>query len=289
MKLRRAIHAIGFVHYVGLLAVLALGVIGYFFVAPHGRNVSVVIRLADKDMIWLDNGSPGNAAIQSIRPGIKEIDAFGRVVAEVTRVSSFDQPVRESQYAAKKTVYVTLTLRASYNETKDQYRYQGVVLQAGDWARFTIQSSIINGLVVQIPEHKSDQRTSVLLKAQMKTEGTFTHEPFAEVTGVDRYIADAIAIGDKVTDSEGNVLSEITDKVVTPALRVTVDQYGGVHYQSDPRKYDVLLTVRVSARKFSDELYYLDMVRLKVNAPLPLFLPHVDIEPRITEIISVGK
>lgn len=287
--MRKHIRAIGFIHYAGMLAALVLMVMGYFIFRPQSRDVSIVVRLADKDMIWLDNGSPQSAAIQTIRPGIKEVDAFGRVVAEVTRVSSFDQPVRESQYTPKKTVYVTLTLRASYSKTKDQYRYQGVVLQAGDWVRFTIQSSIINGLVVQIPERKTEQRVAVLLKAQMKTEGPFTREPFAEVTGVDRYIADAIVIGDTVTDSEGNVLAEVVDKAVTPALRVTVDQYGGVHYRQDPRKYDVFLTVRVFARKISDELYYLDMVRLKVNTQIPLFLSRIDIEPRITEIVSVGK
>jgi hypothetical protein len=289
MKVSKQIRNIGLVHYLGVLAALLLLVFGYFFLAPHTQEVSVVIRLADKDMIWLDNGSPRSVSVESIRPGIKETDAFGRVSAEVVRVSSFDQPVRESQYTQKKTVYVTLRLRASYNEKKDQYRYQGTVLQMGDWVRFTVQSSIINGLVMQIPSREDQQQTPVLLNAQLKTEGPFTHEPFSETTGVDRYIADAITVGDKVTDSEGNVLAEVLEKTVNPATRITIDQYGVVHTQQDTRKYDVMLSLRVTARRIGDELYYLDLVRLKVNAPLPLFLSKIDIEPRITEIVSVGK
>ena len=289
MKVSKQIRNIGLVHYLGVLAALLLLVFGYFFLAPHTQEVSVVIRLADKDMIWLDNGSPRSVSVESIRPGIKETDAFGRVSAEVVRVSSFDQPVRESQYTQKKTVYVTLRLRASYNEKKDQYRYQGTVLQMGDWVRFTVQSSIINGLVMQIPSREEQQQTSVLLNAQLKTEGPFTHEPFSETTGIDRYIADAITVGDKVTDSEGNVLAEVLEKTVNPATRITIDQYGVVHTQQDTRKYDVMLSLRVTARRIGDELYYLDLVRLKVNAPLPLFLSKIDIEPRITEIVSVGK
>ncbi len=289
MKIPKQIRNMGLVHYLGALAALLLLVFGYFLLAPHTQEVSVVIRLADKDMIWLDNGSPRSVSVESIRPGIKETDAFGRVSAEVVRVSSFDQPVRESQYIQKKTVYVTLRLRASYNEKKDQYRYQGTVLQMGDWVRFTVQSSIINGLVMQIPSRNDQQQTPVLLNAQLKTEGPFTHEPFSETTGVDRYIADAITVGDKVTDSEGNVLAEVLEKTVNPATRITIDQYGVVHTQQDMRKYDVTLSLRVTARRIGDELYYLDLVRLKVNAPLPLFLSKIDIEPRITEIVSVGK
>lgn len=289
MNAQKRIRSVGLMHYLGVLAAVLLLALGYFLLAPHTQDVSVVIRLADKDMIWLDNGSPRSVSVESIRPGIKETDALGRVSAEVVRVSSFDQPVRESQYTQKKTVYVTLRLRASYNKKKDQYRYQGTVLQMGDWVRFTVQSSIINGLVMQIPSHESQPQIPVLLKAQLKTEGPFTHEPFSETTGVDRYIADAITVGDKVTDSEGNILAEILEKTVSPATRITIDQYGVVHTQQDMRKYDVVLSLRVTARRIGDELYYLDLVRLKVNAPLPLFLSKIDIEPRITEIVSVGK
>lgn len=289
MKFRNALHSVGMRQYLSVLAILVSMMGGYLILGPKTRDVTVVVRLADKDARWLDNGSPRGVSAYDIQPGMKETDVFGRVASEVLRVTSFDQPVRESQYTPKKTVYVTLRLRAAYNGKTDQYRYQGTILQSGDWARFTVRSFIISGIITQIPVHAVQPPVPIVMKMQLKTEGQFNSDQFHETTGVDRYIADAITVGDRVVDSEGTILAEVLEKNVTRASRITFDQYGGVHVQEDPRKYDIFLTVRVFAQQLGTEFYYLDSVRLKVNATVPIFLPHIDIEPRITEIMSVGK
>ncbi len=283
------IQNIGFLEYAGIIVFVALAAIAYLFLSPKSKDVEVMVRLAEKDLIWIDNGSLRTNAASAVRAGMKEKDSLGRVIAEITRVNSFDQPSTESIYATKKTVYVTVRLRASYNERTGQYRYQGMTLQVGEWVRMTMQSTVISGLIVRVPSGQSEHVTWVTARAQLKFEGPFIHELFLETTGVDKAIAEAIVIGDAAKDSEGNVLAEILDKTVTPAIRTTWDIYGNVFNRRHPRKYDVMLTVRLAARRIGDGLYYLDSIPMKINASVPLFLSRIDIEPRITEIISVEE
>ncbi len=277
---------IGFIHYGGALLVLLLGIAAYVLMAPNYRGVLVTIRLAEKDIIWLDNGSPRAISADAIKVGMKEIDVFGRTTAEVVRVTSFDQPRTESPYTMKKAVYVTLRLRSSYNKSIDQYRYEGIILQVGDWVRFTVHSTVINGLIVRVPAQDANPYTWVTVKAQIKSEGPFIFESFAETTGVDKAIADAVVVGDMAKDSDGNILAEVLDKTVTPAMRTTWDIYGNVFNRPHPRKYDVILTLRLAVSKIGNDIYYLDSAPIKINSMVPLFLSRIDIEPRIIEIVS---
>lgn len=287
--MQKIIRRFGFVAYGSIMLLLVIAAVAYIVLSPRSKDVLVTVRLAEKDLIWTDQGSPRILVAGAIQPGMQEKDAFGRVVARVTRVVAFDQPTSESVFADKKMVYVTVRLRALHNARRNTYRYQGTMLQVGGWVRFTIQSTIINGLVVSVPAAERGKAVRATVKAQLKTEGWHSNQPFGETTGVDRFVADAIAVGDKATDSEGNVIAEITEKRVEPATRITGDLYGNVFLKRDPRKYDVYLTVRVAAREVSNELYYLDILRLKVNSSLPLFLSRIDILPNVTEIVSLDE
>lgn len=284
--IRTLVKHIGFLQYGVILLFVFVGIGAYMLMAPNYKSALVTIRLAEKDNIWLDNGSPRVFAADAVKVGMKETDAFGRVTAEVVHVTSFDQPRNESPYAMKKTVYVTLRLRASYTAATRQYRYEGVILQVGDWVRFTVSSTIINGLIVRVPGDDVVAPEWVTVKAQIKSEGPFLYESFAETTGVDKATADAVVVGDTAKDSDGNVLAEVLDKSVTPAMRTTWDSYGNVFNRPHPRKYDVVLTVRLAVRKIGRDLYYLDAAPIKINSMIPLFLSRIDIEPRVIEIVS---
>ncbi len=289
MNIKQLIGKVGFLEAIGIALLLFIAASGYLFLSPKSSDVTVTVRLADKDLIWLDSGSPKGIPAEAIREGMVEKDLFGRTVAEVIRVVAFDQPRSESYYVNKKTVYVTLKLRAAYNPKRDQYRYEGTLLQVGDWIRLTVQSTVINGIVVMLPAKDRQELKWMTVKTQIKNEGPFLYEPFNETTGIDRFAADAINVGDKATDSDGNVLAEVLDKRVQPASVMTGDQYGNIYDKKHPRKVDVFLTVKVAVRKVGNEWYYLDVLPVKVNVPLPLFLSNIDIEPRITEIVSVSE
>lgn len=283
MKLTPFIRRVGFLEYFGIALVLFVAIFAYFYLSPKSTDITVTVRLADKDLIWLDSGSPKGLPAQAVKVGMKEYDMLGRVVAEVVRVTSFDQPRNESYYTNKKTVYVTLRMRASYNKKKNQYRYEGSILQIGDWVRFSVQSTMINGLIVNVPAKDRPEPVWVTVKAQLKSEGPFIYEPFYETTGVDKATADAIRVGDTAKDSEGNILAEILGKQVTASTITASDYFGNVFLRPHPRKVDVLLTVRIATQKVEDQLYYLDVLPIKKNIPLPLFLSEIDIEPRILD------
>lgn len=287
MTLKQRVRRVGFIEYAGIAVLLLLVAFGYVFVSPNSKDVLVTIRLADKDLIWLDSGSPKGVPAESVRVGMKETDMFGRVNAEVVRVTSFDQPHKEIYYINKKTVYVTLRLRTSHNPKNNQYRYEGTVLQVGDWVRFTVQSTMINGIVTMVPSQDKPKPVWVTVKTRLKSEGIYLVEN--EMSGVDQTTANSVSKGDQVKDSEGNVLAEVLDKAVSPALVTVPDMWGFLHVREHPRKVDVVLTLRIAAYETAGELYYLDVVPIKLNTSLPLFFPFVDVEPRIVEIVSGPK
>lgn len=289
MSIKKLINRVGFLEYAGITTLLIIAALVYVFISPKSTDVLVTVRLAEKDLIWLDNGSPRGSAIEAIKVGIQGKDGLGRVNAEVVDVTSFDQWRTETPFVTKKTVYVTLRLRASYNSKSDQYRYQGTTLQVGEWVRLNIQSVIINGLIVRVPADEKEEPVWVTVKAQVKSDGPFIFEPFSETTGVDKAIADAIVVGDTAKDSSGAVLAEVMEKTVTPAQRTSWDIYGNVFNVPHPRKYDVFLTLRLATRKVGEELFFLDTSPIKVNAYVPLFLSRIDIEPRITEIVTSSR
>lgn len=258
----------------------------YIVWAPGAQYVDVVVRAAEKDLIWLDNGSPRIVSSDAIKAGAEEKDMFGRLVARVERVTSFRQPVVESSYAGKKTVYITVKLRARYNAKTGQYSYQGTTLDTGEWVRFAVRSVVINGLVLSRPGSTVGEYEYKTVNARLVSEGPFVYEPFSETTGVDRYTADAIHVGDEAKDSNGTVLAKVLEKTVIPASVITTDQYGNIYQKAHPRKVDVFLKIRVAVRKLGDEYMFLDTLPVKVNRPVPLFLPGIDIEPLITEVLS---
>lgn len=289
MSIKKLINRAGFLEYAGITMLLIIAALIYIFISPKSADVLVTVRIAEKDLIWQDNGSPKGTSAEAIRVGVQGKDGLGRVIAEVTDVTSFEQPRTGTPFTTKKTMYVTLRLRASYNDKSDQYRYQGTTLQVGEWVRLSIQSVIINGIIVRVPAGEKEKPVWVTVKAQVKSDGPLLHEPFTETTGVDKTIADAIVVGDTVKDSNGEILAEVLEKTVTPALRTSWDMYGNVFNKPHPRKYDVFLTIRLATRKVGDGLYYLDSSPIKINAPVPLFLSRIDIEPRITEIITSSQ
>ncbi len=289
MTMQKFIRRFGFFEYGGILLLFVAVAVAYVLLSPQSKDILITVRLAEKDLIWLDNGSPRAFGANVVHPGMKDKDALGRVTAEVTEVIAFDQPRQESPYVDKKTVYVTLRLRASHTTKTDQYRYQGTLLQVGEWVRFSINSTTINGLVISTPSSDIPKPVWVTVKAQLKPDDLFGREPFDETTGVDWYIAQAITVGDKATDSEGHIIAQILEKQVVPATRTTFDLNGNIYQRNHPRKFDVYITAKVAALRVNDELYYLDALRMKVNARLPLFLSRIDIEPRITEIVSVNE
>lgn len=164
-----------------------------------------------------------------------------------------------------------------------------MVLQAGDWFRVSIQSTIVNGVLVMVPAKQAEPPTYVTLKTRVKLESPFLYEPFSETTGIDPYTADAIIVGDKAVDSDGLVLAEVLEKTVRPASIIVTDQYGNVYERSHPRKVDVYLTLRIATQMIDDQLYYLDTIPVQVNLPIPLFLKNITVEPRIIEIVSTAS
>jgi hypothetical protein len=284
--MKHILKGIGFFEYV-LIAIVCMGIGLVAFIAlSRTAYITVTIKLENRDLLYTDNGAYSAIDVAVYKPGQIGKDAFGRVNAEIIGVRAIPMP-QTTTYGNKDAIYVSLKLLAGYNKAKDVYSYQGNNLEYGDWLRVEVGPVVVEGILTDINSRFANfARKTMVVKSQLKTEDPFAPAIFQNTTGVDPYIADAIHIGDEMKDEEGHVIVTILDKSVTPADTVTTDIYGNLYDKPNPRKKDVYLTVQLSVIRVGSNYYFLDDQPVQVNSRLPLLLPLIRIEPRVTEIVS---
>lgn len=276
----------GFFEYTLLaLILLALGSVAYIII-PRNGYATVTIRVGNRELLYNNEGSLPVVDTTQFVPGLEGKDAFGKVEAKILSVDSYPHP-KDTLYGRIQTVFVTTKVSAVYNAKRGTYKYKGTTMQMGDWMRIDIGPVTVEGVITDINGQFAKAKPETLrVKAQLKTEDPRIGSEFTSTTGVDPFIANAITVGDTMTDANGTVIATIVDKKTTPARTVVTDLYGHIFEQPNPRKIDVYLVVDLTVRKIEGALYFLSEEPVKVNGRLPLFLHAIDIEPRITEIVS---
>lgn len=279
-KLRRHAQKLSFFDtlMVGLFFVVAVTTFTFFF--RKTSYVTVRVRVTDRDVIWVYYNPP-SWFVYLFKEGMKEKNFLGTTTAEITDVYYYDSFTQTNEVINKKTVYLTIRLRANYNKRTGEYKYNGIAVSAGEALKINFGNILVNGLITEVEGLSSSYETVYpVLKAQIKDNNAV----FLGTTGVDQTTADALTAGDKVLDSNGNVAAEILKKEVFPAKTVTFDTFGAPHEYPHPRKKDIYLTVRVAAKKIGDELYYFDDFLVKIGAWIPLNFPKINVTAQITEI-----
>jgi len=239
----------GFFEYT--LAVIALVVCAgiVYLLAQKPEYITVVIRIANREMQYLDDGAPSAIDTRRFIPGLEGKDVFGRLNAQITGIDSFPKP-QTSEYGVKRTVYVTVKLAASYNARAGTYKYKGENIVFGEWIRIEVGPVVVAGIVSDINGRLYTPEMSLMrVKAQLKTEDPRERSVFENTTGVDAYIADAIHVGDVMYDGSGNAMATVLDKIVSPARTTTSDAYGNLYDRPNPRKKDVSLLLELRVRK----------------------------------------
>lgn len=267
--------------------VLSTAILAFFFLR-RSRHMEVIIKVTDKNVLYL-YGNPPTWFSEYFREGMIAKDGLGRKTAEIKRVYRYNTAPN------KKAVYLTLDLKVDYSLASGKFSYEGKPLVIGAPIKVEFQDLLVEGLVTYVEGVVDEKRTrEVLVETQIMRDS----EVFPETNGVPAYIAEALDVGDVVKDSLGNILITIVDKKVEPAKKIVSDSTGNLFIRRDPLKKDIFLTLKLRVTEINNKIsgseYYLfDNVRVSVGQKIPLHLRNISIYqdmsiyPTVTKILEV--
>jgi len=259
-----------------IFLILAIGFFAFFF--RQSKQLTVRLKITEKNVLYAYS-TPPSWFVYLFKSGMSEKDGFGRINAEVLDVYFYDTA------PAHKAAYLTLSLKTTYNGRSQEYKYKGNPVVVGESLRVNLDGILAEGLIVGVDQTK-DQLGYDWFKVEARLMEN-QNISFTETTGIDLFIADALNLGDKIFDSNGDAIAEILDKKVLPAEKNTFDDRGNVYQKFDPRKKDVFLTLKVRVRKINNEYYFFDDIQLKINQILPLNFTNISIYPVVTQIEEI--
>lgn len=237
-----------------------LGVLIFFVYNRLQRHTTWInLRLAIKNSdVWYNGQSPQYWYMADLNVGDVAYDSFGEKTAEVMQIDNYDQggPYR--------LIYVDLKIRADYDKRKHQYLYEFKPLTVGSGLLLNFNNQQVNGLVVSFADQQLSYQDKVIT-VRMRT--------------VLPQFADAIKVGDKTTDSQGNVVAEILAVKSQETTYYDFSDLRGKKIQvSDPEYRDIDVKVRVKTFESLGRSYYINQSALKVGSNIWLQFPQYALE-----------
>lgn len=247
-----------------------------YFLLKHSGHIQVVIKITSRNILYADE-SPPSWFSEYFHEGMQARDSLGRQTAVITKIYRYDSSEKE------KALYLTLDLKADYNQGTRQFSYHGTPVLIGAPLKIELENILVDGLVTYISGVEDNhQRRELITEAQLFDYQTV----FPETTGVPEYLANTINSGDKISDSLGNIAAEVVEKKVDPAKKIVIDNNGFLYVRNDPLKKDVYLTIKLHVKEINGEYYLFDDIRVRVGQILPLHFKTTTIYPTVTKIIN---
>jgi hypothetical protein len=270
---------------VALFIVLGLLFIYVFF--RKSAYITVTVKIGEEDATWERWSKPWYS--KYFYKGMKERGSLGTVNADVLDVRSYDvAPMNilysnpaNNIYSVKKAIYLTLKLKVVYNRSNNQFTYQGLPVLIGSPIKLYLDRTFVSGLVTGMEGIKDTRdKQTLIVEARIKRES----QTYLETSGSDTYIADALTVGQKVLDDQGNLMIEIVKKRVEDAKRLTTTADGRTIISANPLKKDIYLTLKVYAFKMGDKYYLFDDVPILIGYPIPFNTPTTSVLPEVMSI-----
>lgn len=257
---------------IALVVVLFLGF--FFFFYRKAEYINIRVKVTDQDVLYAQT-QPATWYANRFEMGDVEIDALGRVISEIIGVERFNVT------ADRKAVYLDLRVRATYDTRTKLYSARGKPLIFGTPVRFNFSKVTFDGIVTEFPNSESQKNLSITeTKVAALLRGIRPEE-----TPIEPAIIEAVKKGDKVYDSNGNVLAEVLDITIRPAERVAQTDRGELLLRYDPLYKDALLTLNIRTKILDKEAFMFDNIPLKVGEWVPLNFEHVSLWPQIIKIL----
>lgn len=238
--------------------ILIIGISFFLFFYRKPQYVQIRVKVTEQDVLRA-RVQPDAWYANQFSVGDVERDALGRKSVEVINVESF--PVDEK----KKAVYLDLNVMATYDSRTKLYYIKGKKLIFGSPIRFNLSQVTFDGYVTEFPgaemqNLKHEYRSVIVLERSIEPQ-----------------IAEAIHIGDKITNSRNTLLAEVLGINNNPAERVTVTAAGEPLLKLDPLYRDIYLTLKMRTTIFRNEVFVFDNIPLKIGEIIPLSFPKVNL------------
>ncbi len=248
--------------------VLFLAVFFFLFFYRKGEYVDIRVKVTDQDVLYA-NAKPTSGYARHFTVGDIEKDAIGQVISQITAVENFEVP--SGGGTTRRSLYVDLRVKATYDSRTQTYSSRGKVLAFGIPMRFRLNRVTFDCFITEFPGSEM-----------------FAPDEVGEVTvqaiqrNMEPAVAAAIHQGDVFKNSRGDVLASVEKIDVTPAEVVTQTDSGELLLRKSPLNKDVLVTLRLRTRTYQGERVVLDDLPVRVGQEVPILLPQVNFYPMIT-------
>ncbi|MGD9129357.1 MAG: DUF4330 family protein [Candidatus Woesebacteria bacterium] len=237
----------------------------FFFFYRKAEYINIRIKVTDRDILYARN-QPTAWYANQFKKGVMERDAVGRIISEVTNVERF------AINANTKAVYLDLKVRATYDSRTKSYTVRGKKMVFGAPMRFNLDDITFDGFVVDFPGMY--QQGDVSQKKVIVEVLAREIEP--ELIG-------AIQIGDKIVNSNDELLAEVLDIQVSPAEQVVTTDRGDMLLRYDPLYKDLRMTVAVRVIESQNDLFVFDNLPLKIGEQIPLNFEKISFLPLVVD------
>jgi len=248
-----------------LVSLFVLGLVFFAYIFFRKSSyIAVTVKVGEDNIRyepWVQETGTRVWFSQLFYQGMRETDGLGRTMAELSSLRSYDT------LPSRKAVYLTLSIRAVYNRASNQYTFKGKPLVVGSPIKLYLDRLLVEGLVTSV-EGVNDprERQELIVEAKLKEE----NPSFLETSGVENYIAEALTVGQRIMDSDGNVAIEIISKKSENAKRLVTTSDGRVIIQTSPLRKDIYLTLKINALKLGGRYYLFDDTPVLIGASIPL-------------------
>jgi len=204
---------------------------------------------------WWNNPDPPYWLTDPVNKGAIDYDSSGNKLVEVLEVQKFEAGDR-------KMLWIKARLRVDLIPKSKQYLFRREPLQIGSLLYISPNNVRIYSNVMSI-EGVSDVGEH---RQKIVTLKDYVAYP---------WFADAVKVGAKMLDSDGNIMAEVIDKQVVPAERTTTDYLGNSHAETDPYRRDITLKVRLTTIYSTGRDYFSFFQPLKIG--FSLWIPFQDL------------
>lgn len=209
--------------------------------------------------------------------GDKEINDFGTVTGEITKVESYATTSEE------RDIYIEVKMKTVFNPKNKTYTYKGKRVVYGENFVFNFPEARFNTLSLGLSKtlNQNTKRGVRRVKVQLKAY----YEDFSDTFGVPEYLANALTVGDVIRSTNGEELVKIEAVTIQPAIRV-VSSYGTLLKGNDPVLKDVFMVLSIKTYEQNGDVLIFNRKPLRVGEVVPLLIKgKVSAWPTITEIL----
>lgn len=263
-RILKLIKSFTIIELAGLMVVAA----GLFWLVSRTKPATkwrTVVAKASSPYIWQTTQPPFYWLGDYLREGAEEYDENGRKIAVVKKIQVYPLVTLQNQEAARDDIYLRVEL-ADSSPDPHKIIFKNKKVAIGEAIEFSFGGVDFSGIVVDIsdvPIARGETRELVM-------EGVWLR--------CHPWIAEAIAVGDKMLDFSGEPVVEVTDKRVELAKVSVESASGAIVVSTDPLRRDLYLRLKVKARQKDGQYFLFYDKRIKVGEQLFIPLEKADIK-----------